>query len=307
MFRYAVVTCADMRMMPAAICALLSVFQKNSRADTKYILIGIDLQQSAHDDIRRFNEANGIDIEIVTYSEPPGLAATSGRWPPATLARLFIDLLISASFERVLYVDADILAAAPVGDLLTADLQGKALGAVDDYIMAFPEKARRREQKLGLMFGPRYFNAGVLLFDWQKCLSEGLLARARALIERPNARFDANDQDVLNVAFQGTWLPLPFRWNVQTGMLPFVSDPAVVHFTGRRKPWQHSINWAHRKFAGQYSDLLNGTPWSEFCECRSPARDLGNFALYVGSTVGGLARAKKVKSYFKGGMRPTGA
>ena len=98
MFRYAVVTCADMRMMPAAICALLSVFQKNSRPDTKYILIGIDLQQSAHDDIRRFNEANGIDIEIVTYSEPSDLAATSGRWPPATLARLFIDLLLPDFF-----------------------------------------------------------------------------------------------------------------------------------------------------------------------------------------------------------------
>ncbi len=307
MFHYAVVTCADMKMMPAAICALLSVFQRNSHADTKYILVGIDLQQAAHDDIRRFKKTNGIDIDVVTYRQPPGLAATAGRWPAATLARLFIDLLLPNYFARVLYVDADILAAAPVGELLTADLKGKAVGAVDDYIMAFPEKARRREQKLGLMFGPRYFNAGVLLFDWKRCLAEGLLARARALIERPNARFESNDQDVLNLAFQGTWLPLPFRWNVQTGMLPFVSDPAVIHFTGRRKPWQHSINWLHRKFAGQYSDLLNGTPWFQFCQCRSSARYFGDFALYVGSAVGGLARTRKVKSYFKGSIRPTDA
>lgn len=296
----AVVTCSDAIMLPAACCALLSISQQNADKKTKYILVGINLTGQEASEIGRFNAANDIEIELVHYEAPADLAMTEGRWSQATLARLFIYLLLPKDLARVLYIDADVLAVASIDALLQENLDDKALGAIDDYIMAFPKKATRREKQLGLRFGPRYFNAGVLLFDWQKCLSEDLLLTARSILSENGGTFRSNDQDVLNIAFQGCWMPLSCRWNVQTGILPFVSSPAILHFTGRRKPWHQSVNWAHRKFAARYECALKSTIWADFTKRRSIIRNAMDFVVFTGNSIGNVRRMAKVRSYFGG-------
>jgi lipopolysaccharide biosynthesis glycosyltransferase len=296
---YAVVTCSDINMLPAACCALLSIARHNAAPATHYYLIGIDLTAEDVERVGLFGRQNGIIIEIIPYSAPDTLRATMGRWSNATLARLFMDGLLPADIDRLLYVDADVLVDAPIDPLWSLDLGGKLLGAVDDYLMAFPEKANRREKQLGLSHGPDYFNAGVLLFDWQGCLAENVLAETRDLLSDTSRTFDANDQDVLNIVFQGRWLPLEHRWNVQTGLSPFVEQPTILHFTGRRKPWQTRRNWAHRAFVQFYQDVLTRTPWQDFCARRSFARDLGDFVRYFRKRIGNLPREARARSYFK--------
>ncbi|WP_088673114.1 glycosyltransferase family 8 protein [Rhizobium sp. R339] len=294
----AVIVCSDVNMLPAACCTLLSVKRNLVQADIEFLLLGIDLKPNEVAEVESFARLHEMTITVLPYAMPEKGLQARGRWSGATLARLYMDLQIPEKIERLLYLDADVLAVAPVDELFTRDLQGKALAAVDDYVMAFPEKAGARQRKIGMGEGGRYFNAGVLLFDWSVCRAKGLFARTREIFEERSHLFQNNDQDALNVTFDGNWLVLDPRWNTQTGLLPFVERPAIFHFTGRKKPWQASVPWVHRRMAKRYAEDLRNTPWASFCRQPSAAGRVAGFFSHVGKQIGGLTRLARMRAYF---------
>lgn len=261
---FGVIACSDANMLPAACCALLSVHENLAAVGVRLFLLAIDLSEAQVAEVESFGRLHAMTIEILPYKTAEYDRESFGRWSRATLARLYLDRHVPRDIQRLLYVDADTIAVALLDDLFRIDMQGKALAAVDDYLMAFPEKIGRRQQKIGTRQGGRYFNAGVLLFDWQQCLDRDLVGRAREAFEKEPNRFDAHDQDVLNIAFEDNWLALPPRWNAQTGILPFVGKPAIVHFTGRKKPWQDIPPWPHRAMKDYYQRALQGSAWERF-------------------------------------------
>ncbi|MBB6224480.1 glycosyltransferase family 8 protein [Rhizobium leguminosarum] len=294
----AVIVCSDVNMLPAACCTLLSVKRNLDAPGVAFLLLGIDLKPNEIAEVGNFAKLHDMAITVLPYNTPDTAKQARGRWSGATLARLYMDLQIPENVERLLYLDADVLAVAPVDELFTRDLRGKALAAVDDYVMAFPEKAGARQRKIGMGEGGRYFNAGVLLFDWSACRAKGLFARTREIFEERSHLFENNDQDALNVSFDGDWLVLDPRWNTQTGLLPFVDRPAIFHFTGRKKPWQVTVPWVHRRMARQYVEDLRNTPWASFCRQPSAAGRIGGFFSHVGKQIGGLARLARMRAYF---------
>ncbi|CAK08928.1 MULTISPECIES: glycosyltransferase family 8 protein [Rhizobium] len=294
----AVIVCSDVNMLPAACCTLLSVKRNLSSATVEFLLLGIDLKPNEIAEVGNFARLHGMAIKVLPYNTPDTALQARGRWSGATLARLYMDLHIPDHVERLLYLDADVLAVAPVDDLFAMDLQDKALAAIDDYVMAFPEKAGARQRKIGMREGGRYFNAGVLLFDWSACRSRGLFARTREIFEERSHLFENNDQDALNVTFDGDWLVLDPRWNTQTGLLPFVGRPAIIHFTGRKKPWQATVPWVHRRMAKRYAEDLANTPWASFCRQPSMTGRIAGFLSHLGKRIGGLARLARTRAYF---------
>lgn len=285
-------------MLPAACCTLLSVKRNLGASPAEFLLLGIDLKPSEIAEVGNFARLHDMAITVLPYNTPETAKQARGRWSAATLARLYLDLHIPHDIERLLYLDADVLAVAPVGELFTRDFQGKALAAVDDYVMAFPEKAGARQRKIGMREGGRYFNAGVLLFDWSACRAKGLFARTREIFQERSHLFENNDQDALNVSFDGDWLALDPRWNTQTGLLPFVGQPAIVHFTGRKKPWQATVPWVHRQMARRYIEDLRDTPWASFCRQPSMTGRVAGFLSHVGKQIGGLTRLARMRAYF---------
>jgi len=294
----AVIVCSDVNMLPAACCTLLSVKRNLTNAGVEFLLLGIDLKPHEVAEVDNFGRLHDMAIRVLPYKTPDAGLQARGRWSAATLARLYMDRDIPGHVERLLYLDADVLAVAPVDELFTLDFQGKALAAVDDYVMAFPEKSGARQRKIGMGEGGRYFNAGVLLFDWSVCRAKGLFARTREIFEERSHLFENNDQDALNVTFDGDWLALDPRWNTQTGLLPFIARPAILHFTGRKKPWQATVPWVHRRMAERYAVDLRNTPWVSFCRQPSAAGRVAGFFSHVGKQIGGLTRLARMRAYF---------
>ncbi|HWT60069.1 MAG TPA: glycosyltransferase family 8 protein [Rhizobium sp.] len=294
----AVIVCSDVNMLPAACCTLLSVKRNFGGLGVEFLLLGIDLKPNESAEVGNFAKLHDMAITVLPYNTPDKAKQARGRWSGATLARLYMDLQIPENVKRLLYLDADVLAVAPVDELFTRDLRGKALAAVDDYVMAFPEKAGARQRKIGMGDGGRYFNAGVLLFDWSVCRAKGRFARTREIFEQRSHLFENNDQDALNVSFDGDWLVLDPRWNTQTGLLPFVARPAILHFTGRKKPWQATVPWVHRRMARRYAEDLGNTPWASFCRQPSITGRVAGFLSHVGKQIGGLARLARMRAYF---------
>lgn len=257
---FAAVTCADRGMLPAACCALQSVGANLSRP-ARLMLVAVDISDGDAAGVESFSRRHGLDIEVIAFDSARLPAVEKGRWPKAVLTRLFLGDVLPPGIRRLLYVDADTLAVDSLDTLTTADLAGNCAGAVDDYIMAFPAKLQARRVALGLAADSSYFNSGVILLDWQDPRAKDVLAIARHKLAEFSSNYHATDQDALNAALDGKWTRLDPRWNTQTGFMRFIRDPAIVHFTGRRKPWQRGGSWRHRDYAPVYRSALEGTLW----------------------------------------------
>lgn len=208
------------------------------------------------------------------------------RAPSNATYNRFLLFALLPGLERLLYIDCDMILRGDVGEIFNSDLQGKALGAVPDWIMtrtlagptptldpAVPDLGHYQAEVLGL--GPearaQYFNAGLLVFDFTAL---DLPATGRALIKAAHdKRYLFRDQDILNVHFQDNYTPLPARMNVfnsnvgsykrvpQAGYRAAMkarSDPLVVHYAAADfKPWnKHAVPLAHH-----YWHHLSQTPF----------------------------------------------
>ena len=295
----AAIACADANMLPAACCALLSVHDNLVSVKARLFLFAIGIDETQIAAVDDFAQRHGMVIEVLRDTTRQLDGNSFGRWSRATLARLYMDLYVPGNIDRLLYIDADAVAVAPLDELFKADFGGKGLAAVDDYLMAFPAKIGRRQHRIGLRPKGRYFNAGVLVFDWRKALKSDLLRRAREAFEREPDRYAAHDQDVLNVMYEDDWLPLDPRFNAQTGILPFVGKPAIVHFTGRKKPWQAVMPWTHRGMKAFYRRALTGTPWLSFCKPSSFLDQVKSFVSHYSTQWTTPAKIAAVRAYFR--------
>lgn len=183
-----------------------------------------------------------------------------GNFTPETYFRLFLPQILE-SYEKVLYLDADMIVCHDVGELYKSDLGSALLGAVRDPIMSGSNKApvyNRRDYmaKLGIKNIYDYFQAGVLLIDLKKMAENGLCDK---MIEYAATHdCDLVDQDVLNLFCQGRVKFIDNRWNVDVNRIAMQVVPYapaamwkqylenrekayIYHFAGADKPWKNPL------------------------------------------------------------------
>jgi lipopolysaccharide biosynthesis glycosyltransferase len=145
--------------------------------------------------------------------------------------------------------------------LLQADLDGRVLGAVDQY-----GDNPTYLQRLSMMRDSRYFNSGVLLFDWPAVLSAGLLAQCRCFAVQNPHLCELWDQDALNKVFEGLWTPLHLRWNYSLEVAKRLprERASIKHYSHEHKPWgpKKQPFWIADAF--WYWRVLRRSPWPDF-------------------------------------------
>lgn len=181
----------------------------------------------------------------------------------ATYFRLWVERVVPPEATRVLYLDVDTIVRRDLAPLFATDLAGHVLAAVRSVHFPFvgSRGAVNHWRQLGLDPRAPFFNAGVLLIDVARWRSEGVEARALEYLQGPHLGGGA-DQEALNVALTDRWLAIPPIWNQQTPILTddhgahlihtadeiaaARSDPAIVHFQTRPKPWHRGSShpWA---------------------------------------------------------------
>lgn len=301
-----VIVCSDGRMLGPACCALLSASTNLGSLNARLFLLAVDIDDKDQRDVQSFAERNNIAIEILHLDAPQLEGHDFGYWSVATIARLYMDTLVPDTISKLVYLDADTLVVAPMAPLFEHDMQGHPVGAVDDCLMAFPHKMDVRKAKIGMSQERRYFNAGVLLFDWSVMRKQNLLREARELFLADPDRYPFNDQDVLNVILEGNWEQLDPRWNTQTGLVSIIDEPAILHFTGSDKPWKNSWKWMHRDARRFYRESLKISAWSAFCSSDRLHSTIGKMLSYLGSAVGRVRKTAIVRSYFQSVVKQTG-
>lgn len=188
-------------------------------------------------------------IQVDADNLPAALPVRT-RLPLEAYFPLLLDRLLTV--ERVIFLDADLLVLDDIAPLWNADLQGFALGAVQD--MAIPLVSSPRGvagwNRLGLHPWCKYFNGGVMIMDLERWRALGISERALDYVRDPCNRVDFLHQDALNAILHGGWLSLPPRWNLLGSLAgrsfyhnsepaygEALDNPGIVHFAGRFKPW----------------------------------------------------------------------
>ncbi|MBZ9851627.1 hypothetical protein LB565_26915 [Mesorhizobium sp. CA14] len=186
-----------------------------------------------------------------------------GTYSIAAYTRLFADQLpVFGPYDRIAYTDCDVLFNRDINDLAGQLLHAPMLAAHDDYMYFRPSY----RQKLGLKPGAPYFNSGVVVFDMGAVRTEGLLERTR----NTAIQGQMNDQNALNIAFEGKWQTMHPNWNLQSlGTREFRCSQAWArHFAGG-KPWGNQVG-VELEALSIWRDLAKDTPWRKPFEQRIP-------------------------------------
>jgi len=165
--------------------------------------------------------------------------------------RLVVGSCLTGDVSKVIYLDADLLIQRDIFELWEQDMQGKIVLAVQDsYIQKLPARCLPAQAEVERP----YFNSGVMVIDleaWRMAeIEQCCLEAARRLQHRTKWL----DQHVLNACLAGRWGRLTPAWNKQFFLDVFPdwqcspyeeeeflearSDPAIIHFSSRTKPWQ---------------------------------------------------------------------
>lgn len=157
-----------------------------------------------------------------------------GRFPGAVYHRFLLPELLPPDVERVLYLDADVLACRDVTPVYDADLGDRPVGApvwqvVEPWEREMGSLLCGFCRRMGLPEdGKPYFYSSQLLMDLAQMRREGTGERLiQAARQADPAALAWPDQDILNKELRGHIAPLPCAVNV----IPLFAEAVRRHET----------------------------------------------------------------------------
>jgi hypothetical protein len=171
---------------------------------------------------------------------------------------------------------------AGLGEALTAALAevgGGRVLAVQDPAIPFVSSrdGLQRHQELGIPCGHPYFNAGVMVVNVERWRRSNVSERVMAFIRRNASELKYCDQDGLNAILWKDWEAVDSRWQVQPRLMArhrlplphlderqrtqMTTDPWILHFSGRLKPWIYRGSTLPDRIFYEYLDRTWWTGW----------------------------------------------
>lgn len=214
---------------------------------------------------------SGVSIRFVNVAEADReLQSDVGcYYAVETNYRLLLFSKLFQNYRRMLYLDCDIIVTGDVGELFDVDLEGKSAAGVEDVgfrWLAYTKRAIFLDNKpynvlnyctdvLGMKDPGSYVNAGVLLFDLEKCRQK---VSFRDVVETLHSRnFFYNDQDVLNILLEGNIKQVDCKWNYMNNIAFYLEcdrkefrelyldlrreDFRIIHYISAKKPWNGEV------------------------------------------------------------------
>ena len=234
--RKTVLLTADWNYFPMAMFTAWIVDQNHPQRDFDICLASIDTLPD-HPLIQK------LGVRVLRLEPPDVTAPTTHRIPATAYLRLSAPEALKHDYDRILYMDCDMLhIRGDLSRLMQVDLGPHALAAVrDDAQLRNHRRVPRDFRALGIGFH-KYLNSGFLLIDTADFCARGI---GRQALELAVARSEAmiyHDQSALNAVLKGDWAELPLVWNFQfcqkTLYFAVHFRPAILHFITSQKPWK---------------------------------------------------------------------
>lgn len=197
-----------------------------------------------------------IDVDKEVYRIKSLKFPTNTNFSEATYFRFFIPEILK-KYDKVLYLDADLIITSDIAPLFDIDLKDAVLGAAIQTPGADKQYAYLRGgymKRLMQIDNPSlYFNAGVLLINVAQArrdsFTEKLLDKMKQLKNPP-----LFDQDVLNAVYAKDSVKFSYLYNFEPQFAePSEQLPSIIHFSGR-KPWK--LSWPGKNRKSEYFTLF---------------------------------------------------
>ncbi len=217
-------------------------------------------------------------------------------YSPETYYRLFLPNILK-NYNKILYLDCDMIILRDVADLFNIDIGDNFIGATHDLSFLVSERSYSQwsrdfnhyvKNSLLLENLDNYFQAGVMIWNLDKCRKHNLTQKFLEALQRIETPKYV-DQDVMNSALSGKgifWVEQ--RWNVAwdiefwyPGFDNLIPDkyadygknllnPWIIHYTSSIKPWNDPKRknakyfWQYAKLTAFYEEILLKTAAAPF-------------------------------------------
>jgi lipopolysaccharide biosynthesis glycosyltransferase len=264
--KVAIVLCLNDRFVAPARTTVESIKRCGGALEgVTLVILTTGLAVSSVDALEESASRAELALSIRTVSDISELGSIPS-WAVSTCLRLYIGELCH-DFERILYLDSDMLILSALAPLIDLDLGERTGAAVINHPPLNVMRVAIRRSQRGTIDGDApYFNAGVLLIDVERWKRRCVGQQSRAFLSRfPKTRL--LDQDALNIALVNDWCQLDKEWNTPAGPLDeapmFLGlvqmnrslietvrqweraqrQPKILHFQGQPKPWEIGYPW----------------------------------------------------------------
>ncbi len=271
--------------------AVLQSIIQNSQKDKNYDIIV--LSSYIKDNNRRLlNEMlpenfslRFFDISGYIVSNFPSAELKSvDYWSIEIYYRIFIPLIMP-SYEKVMYLDTDMIINGSLEELFEMDFESKEIIAVKDvtaqllHLDKYKERRKHFSNCLMIKNEKDYFNSGMLVFNIPSIDKSQYADSVRTAFQAERLLFP--DQDILNMLFEGKSKLIPSRWNFCPGMFKWnknikecvdedyakdinqaLQEPYIIHYTSPQKPWNSNLEfyyqlfWQYARQTPFYEDIL---------------------------------------------------
>lgn len=177
-----------------------------------------------------------------------------------TYYRFFIARLFP-QYEKILYLDCDIIVLGDVSKLYNTDISDKYVAAAPEEVMAVVNTFGEYVEKTLDIQRDKYFNAGILLINAKK-FRENNIEQQFVDLSKEYVFALTQDQDYLNVICKNNIKYLDLGWNKTSFENPaFTDELKIIHYKIHHKPWHYTgIKYEEQfwKYAEKtkFSDIL---------------------------------------------------
>jgi lipopolysaccharide biosynthesis glycosyltransferase len=264
--------------------ALCSLFDNNRDLNLSVYVLNSDIEPSSWAKIQSIAERYGQKLVDLKVSERDleGLV-TTWHFTLATYYRLFIPEKLP--FDRVLYLDVDVVVNGSIAELYNTDFG-------DTFLAAVREPNFDRYEQLEMSRAANYFNAGMMVINLDKWRKERIKENVIAVVKRKPEAMVFSDQCGINSVVNGRWKQVDPKFNLvhsyaeedfrgYAGMFPdnvlanARRHPVIIHFSGASKPWHfhrkhpfRHLYWKYRRrtpFRRYFSEDLTVSRITKWC------------------------------------------
>ena len=257
----------DDQYIPFLAVALKSLIE-NANKDYKYLIkvLHTNVQEEHMKQIKKYEDENvNIEFGDVSYyiEKVQDKLYTRDYYTNTTYFRLFLPDLYP-QFDKVLYLDSDIIVVGDISELYNTDMGTNLVAAAPDDIIQYNKVFQDyAELVVGVAKYQHYFNAGVLLMNLDELRKFKFEEKFLYLLG--TVKFSvAQDQDYLNRLCKGRVTLLSHDWDV----MPYVNDETkpedikLIHYNFAYKPWHfedvtyHEYFWKYAEKTEFYDEIL---------------------------------------------------
>ena len=287
-----VVLAADQKYVPILYCCIQSIVE-NVSPDRNYCIFIFhkDIQLDSQEMFQKHLTAENVSIVFVNVERMVhGYALEAKEHITTETFYRFLILDILGNYDKVVYLDSDMIVCRDVAELYDTDIGNHLIAATRDPDFSGQCNRKKSDMRvycsktLGLKNPFRYFQAGTLVFNVRKLRKVTTVKKLFEMADTGIYRF--SDQDILNIVCRGRVKYLDMSWNVMFDCnhkrrdtviryAPYwIMDeyeearihPYIIHYAGFMKPWMRPgedfgyVFWEVARRTPYYEQIL---AWTE--------------------------------------------